>query len=292
MLGDPLPPKQPAKVLRAKQLRTIQTVLAVFFGLSVLGWWCHRAMEARRWWGEYPYRCEACKALVDSTVISLAKGQVDSSYEFCAAEAFERFFGRLKFSHHVTPDVRADMLRACTQLMGTAALYDSLTGAVRQSEIPRLLRELQARQVAQDRGVPLAASLLRAGGEGKHHESVDDAIRAESASLYERVCMVGATVAVAGQGPALACTTARQLQTTDLHAFIDVQRAANAELDPRQHPTVDGHDGRFVDPKDWPELHGKKKGRELSDSGRQRGGARWHFAHLDGIEEGDLDDGF
>ena len=59
MLGDPLPPKQPAKVLRAKQLRTIQTVLAVFFGLSVLGWWCHRAMEARRWLPSRPVRSKA-----------------------------------------------------------------------------------------------------------------------------------------------------------------------------------------------------------------------------------------
>ena len=133
-----------------------------------------------------------------------------------------------------------------------------------------MLLELEARQRAQAAGVPLAASLLRAGSSSAHHESVDDAIRSESAELYTSVCMpegkdaVGAAAAAAAGGErALACTAGRQLLTTDLQAFMDLRRAAGAELDPRQHSLADGHDGRFVDPKDWPETRAPKKGREL-----------------------------
>ena len=101
----------------------LKCFVMAFISLNVGLWLAVHLMNESEWASAYPYHCEACKTLVDTSIMALARDDAVQtaaavsrsfrSFDFCDAVRYERFFGQQAYADHIDAEARADLLKAC-----------------------------------------------------------------------------------------------------------------------------------------------------------------------------------
>ena len=234
----------------------IRWLVVGFVVLNCTLWLTMHSIQEAEWWDAYPFRCEACKTLVDTSVAALAREDAGDaaftarsfrSFEFCNTHRYDRFFRRLAYAHHVDDEARSDLIKACHMLLherkrATPVIRHQLEEQLVSSNLPRALASIGVRDGM--RGGRSADSHGRGGmmpsapesdapySEEQLRREEQLAIEAEQRRIRHQVCL-----------GTHACPSTSVLATTELRAFIyDLEGAAHAELKPMErHDTEQEH---------------------------------------------------